>query len=403
MDLVTGASCSKKLLMLTGDTDTVQGKQGPFYHTLQELSTSFKRIDVLTPKVPTPWEKTLFGNVFFHPSPWFKGFHPWYIRRKGLELHQEHHYDIVTSHDFGLLYIGWGAWALFRKAKIPWISEIHHIPGIPRLAQWRDFFDQQWLRFYLKCVQSQVSAFRVVNAIQVPQVLKSWGISESKILLLYSAYLDLEVFAPATPEKPCPKVYDLVFCGRLVPNKGLFLLLEAVKILKKNHPQMVLAVIGKGPLEASLKQYACEHQIDAQIQWCGWLPSSDALAQVYRQSKVLVCPSFHEGGPRVTLEALACGIPIVCTRVGIMNEILHEEGELGFFSDWNAIELAQKIEQVLQKKEEETPSSALTRSARCRQAVLHLSKKQTISRYAQGLLEATEKGRVPKASLPADE
>ena len=48
-------------------------------------------------------------------------------------------------------------------------------------------------------------------------------------MVLYSLYLDLETYRPAEVSKE----YDLMYCGRLVPNKGLFILLAALKILKK--------------------------------------------------------------------------------------------------------------------------------------------------------------------------
>ncbi|MEK7483304.1 MAG: glycosyltransferase, partial [Planctomycetota bacterium] len=305
-----------------------------------------------------------------------KFFHPRYIYKYGQQLHREFHYDLMTSHDFGTLYIGWGAYFLAKKTQIPWISEIHHIPGIPRQATIRDLLDQKWLFYYVRKVCPQVSAFRVVNQKQVPEVLKSLGIPESKIRVLYSAYLDLEIFAPDASISKC---YDLVFCGRLVPNKGIFLLLKALKQLLSKYPQIQLAMIGEGPLKKSLQKFAEQQHLSQNIQWLGWVPSTQELARIYNQSKVLVSPSFHEGGPRVTLEALACGTPVICTRVGIMNEIL-QEGQTGYFTEWTPEDIASKITQVLDS------SWSSEKRALCRQSVQHLEKNRIVADYAQGLI-----------------
>lgn len=363
--------------MLSGDTDSIQGKQGPFYNTLSELAKHFCRIDVLTPKVSHVSVHQLFENVFLHASPLPKWRHPHYIATYGAKLHQQHHYDLMTSHDFGLLYIGWGAYRLYRQCKIPWVSEIHHIPGIPKVATLRDVLDQKLLFYYLKKVTPFVSGFRVVNETQVPTVLQKLAVPQEKILVLYSAYLDLETFQPRNSEKQ----YDLVYCGRLVSNKGLFLLLQSLVLLKEQFPQIKLAIIGEGPLKQKLQKKIRQWNLEKHVVWLGWLPTSEDLAKVYRVSRLLVCPSFHEGGPRVTLEALACGIPVVCTRVGIMNEIL-QEGQNGYFSDWSASDIAQKIAQVLNSRNDWETF--------CRQSVIHLEKQSIITQYAQGLLNAAQ-------------
>ena len=53
-------------------------------------------------------------------------------------------------------------------------------------------------------------------------------------------------------------------------------------------------------------------------------------------------PSFNEGGPRVTLEAMACKVPVITSRVGVMLDII-KEGENGLFIDWNPKDIADKI------------------------------------------------------------
>ena len=57
-------------------------------------------------------------------------------------------------------------------------------------------------------------------------------------------------------------------------------------------------------------------------------------------------PSFNEGGPRVTLEAMACNVPVLTSRVGIMNDIIIDM-ENGIFIDWNVEDIIDKITLLL--------------------------------------------------------
>jgi glycosyltransferase involved in cell wall biosynthesis len=83
------------------------------------------------------------------------------------------------------------------------------------------------------------------------------------------------------------------------------------------------------------------------VEFAGWLPTIKDLARIYNQSRIMVMPSFNEGGPRVTLEAMACKVPVITSRVGIMLDII-EDGENGLFIDWDAKDIAEKILLLLQ-------------------------------------------------------
>lgn len=332
------------IMMISADVSVVAGDKGPFYYMLEEFHNHFDRIDVIGLKPARIVSEQIFGNVFLHHPKRGKLFQPAFILRTGLKLLNERSYAFAVSHDYNLFYNGLGAYLLHRKTGLPYFSEIHHVPGYPRAACFREVFDRFCTRFYTRWVQNHALAIRVVNAVQLPELLTRWGIKKEKIQVLYSLYLDLDAYR--SNETAPQKKYDLVYCGRFVPNKGIFIILKALKLLKEKHPHIRLLLIGRGPLEIKVSRYIEDNGLNDHVDRIPWVAGTEDLADLYRLSKILVCASFNEGGPRVTMEAMACGTPVISTPVGIMPELIRH-GENGYLFDWDPLKLADQADRLL--------------------------------------------------------
>ncbi|MBR6374529.1 MAG: glycosyltransferase family 4 protein, partial [Victivallales bacterium] len=122
---------------------------------------------------------------------------------------------------------------------------------------------------------------------------------------------------------------DMLFAGRLVPKKGLDLLLEALSTLPANY---TLKVAGTGPEEARLRQLAQNLGVSGRVTWLGWL-GQEALRTVFATSSCLCVPSVEgrggmDGVPNVMLEAMASGLPVLAFGKGGIGEAL--DSEAGF-------------------------------------------------------------------------
>ena len=159
-------------------------------------------------------------------------------------------------------------------------------------------------------------------------------------------YIDIKVYRPI----PIEKKYDLVFCGRMVKNKGLFLILEILSILKKTNGSIKLLLIGKGPLTDKILKKIEKNGLTNNVKMIEWVETSYHLARLYNESKIMICASSSEGGPRVIIEAMACSIPVISTPVGLIKELV-DEGRSEFFFDWDPREAAKKIEILLDDAE----------------------------------------------------
>ncbi|MGH7805554.1 MAG: hypothetical protein ACREQJ_14495, partial [Candidatus Binatia bacterium] len=123
-----------KLLMISGDRALAGGARGAFHATLESFRRHWDRIDVICPRVGGAGERLVFAGVAVHPSPWALPLQWRWIASKGAELVARHGHDLATVHEYPPFYNGLGAWLLHRSTGIPYVLEIHHVPGHPRAA-----------------------------------------------------------------------------------------------------------------------------------------------------------------------------------------------------------------------------------------------------------------------------
>lgn len=333
-----------RLLMISGDRSMLAGKQGAFWYTLQAFSKEWERIDVICPHVPGGSDTAVFfGNVYFHPSPKGLWHQPFWIRKRGKQLVDVHHHDVMTVHEYPPFYNGIGAWRLSSATGVPYVLEIHHLVGYPVPASFSERIGRMLARIYLPVAGFRGDAIRTVSK-DTAETLMRWRVPQEKIRVVPSFYLDRPFFESLGPRPPVQ--YDVVFCGRLVANKGIGALLEAIAKL----PKASLLIIGDGPERQKLRQQAEALGIAHRTEFRGWLPTQKDVMQTIRSAKVLVMNSLSEGGPRVPLEAMAAGMPVIVTRVGVMPDVVID-GANGLFTTGKPDDLAQKIERVISDDE----------------------------------------------------
>jgi glycosyltransferase involved in cell wall biosynthesis len=99
------------------------------------------------------------------------------------------------------------------------------------------------------------------------------------------------------------------FVGRFVSQKAPHVLLGAMKRVAKQVPDARLAMVGAGPLEASLRAFARREGLDGRVRWLGERDARTVMAGF----DVFAIPSCKEGLPYVVLEAMSAGLPVVAT------------------------------------------------------------------------------------------
>jgi glycosyltransferase involved in cell wall biosynthesis len=132
---------------------------------------------------------------------------------------------------------------------------------------------------------------------------------------------DLERYQWGAPhDRPC---LGVLCVSRLVPGKGLELLVDAIAGLAERGTEAQLTVVGDGPLEPSLRARA-EHLGVADRVLLEGAVGQDEMPRYYREADVFCLPSFAEGVPVVLMEAMASGRPVVATRIAGIPELVDD-------------------------------------------------------------------------------
>jgi glycosyltransferase involved in cell wall biosynthesis len=123
-------------------------------------------------------------------------------------------------------------------------------------------------------------------------------------------------------ENPCP--FEILYVGRLVPVKGLFILIAALDRLVREGRQARLRFAGDGPDRAGLALNVAQRGLNPYVVFEGW-QSPDGVRALYQQADILVLPSFAEGIPVVLMEAMAMEIPCVTSRITGIPELIRDQ------------------------------------------------------------------------------
>jgi colanic acid/amylovoran biosynthesis glycosyltransferase len=120
-----------------------------------------------------------------------------------------------------------------------------------------------------------------------------------------------------------------VLCvGRLVPEKGQILLVEAVGRMRDQGVAVTLTLVGQGPTRPVIEALITRLDLSANIQLVGAM-SPEEVTTLYSQHDAFCLPSFAEGIPIVLMEAMASGLPVVTTQIaGIPELVAHDDSGL---------------------------------------------------------------------------
>ena len=211
--------------------------------------------------------------------------------------------------------------------------------------------------------------------IYFPRLTKKWSIrradclivsGQSELLMLQKRFrvprermkiiltpIDTAVFRPLDRSAACraagldPARRYVLFMGRLEDRvKRVSSLLQVFSALCRQHSDVDLLIVGEGIDRAALQRIAAALGLD-RVRFLGWISEIDEKVGLYNAAECLVLPSQSEGFPAVVGEAMACGTPVVASRVGGVPELVLD-GQTGWLvRPGHDEELAARLSDVL--------------------------------------------------------
>jgi colanic acid/amylovoran biosynthesis glycosyltransferase len=211
-------------------------------------------------------------------------------------------------------------WAVHRLTGIPW-SFTGHAHDL--------YVDRTMLRQKL-----QSAAFAVTISEFNRELLRSWyGPELARKVAIVRCGIDGEQFRPRTGDHPRPGPFILLCVASLRDYKGHPWLIQAMSLLKRRGHAVRLQLVGDGEDRLALCEQVAKAGLAAEVSFLGHQPS-DRVAELMRESDAVVLPSVvtsagkMEGIPVCLMEALACELPVVATRLSGTPELV-KHGETG--------------------------------------------------------------------------
>ncbi len=238
--------------------------------------------------------------------------------------------DVIHIQDHFIL--GKAVVGLNKKFNIPLIATNHFMPenltSLVKNQTAKAMFEQAlWARFS--------GVFNQAAIITTPTAFGAELIRPrlAKKVVPISSGIDLHQFNPpgqkpgirakySIPDKPV-----LLYVGRLDPEKRIEEILEAVAVAVKQL-DFCFVVVGKGLRKPVLEQLAKDLNIENNVVFTGFVPDED-LPYLYKLSRCFIIASRAELLSLVTLQAMACGLPVIAVNAGALTELV-QEGENGY-------------------------------------------------------------------------
>ena len=183
-------------------------------------------------------------------------------------------------------------------------------------------------------------------------VLRGWQIEPERLHVMRNG-VDLKRFTRLPAESTRASVGLgagvgplLLSVGHLIERKGHDLVIEALAALLPSHPQARLVIVGEGPARAGLEALARRLGVEPKVTLTGALPQAE-LPRWYSAADLLVLASSREGWANVLLEAMACGTPVVATRIWGTPEVVASPQAGRLAEERSGPALAQAVRQLL--------------------------------------------------------
>lgn len=315
-----------------------------------------RRTDPLTPEVTVIDERTRVIQIEAGEAdtgkadlrrhlPLFRSGVAAFQRREGVD------YDLVHSHYW---LSGWVGQALKAEWETPHVIMFHTLGE----AKNRHHLQEREPGYRINGERAiALDADRVIcaGAGEREMLIDTYGVPAPRIVTVPCG-VDTEKFRPGSRMRarrrlgldPCEPV--VLFVGRIEPLKGIDVLLRAASAVDAGFRLLVVGGDRKdNERKSELRALAAELGIEAKVTFRDAV-AHDELPLYYNAASICAVPSYYESFGLVAIEAMACGVPVVASRVGGLKETV-QDGRTGYLVPWHCPEpFAERLDLLLRNE-----------------------------------------------------
>jgi D-inositol-3-phosphate glycosyltransferase len=264
-------------------------------------------------------------------------------------------YDIVHSHYWLSGVVGERLKARWRVPHLTMFHTLAEVKSRSRISEWEPDVRIQAEH----AIVQQADRIIAAGSDEKELLVRLYGAAAERISVVPCG-VNLDLFQPVAQREARRELSlrdddrILLFVGRIEPLKGIDILLGAAAELAMEHDCSVLVIGGDSGAQqgeiAYLRNLAARLGIAERVSFLGAV-DHERLPLYYSAADVCVVPSFYESFGLVALEAMACGTPVVASRVGGLAGTVRD-GETGYLIPWRCPEpFAERIELLLGNEE----------------------------------------------------
>ena len=270
------------------------------------------------------------------------------------EFRQQHNltYDLVHSHYW---LSGWVGRALAHDMEVPHVTTFHTLSLIKMQARAGESepIQRQRVERELMADADQIVAF---SPHERDAMVRLYDADPDQIELVPCG-VDLARFQPLDQEESRERLglngdKVLLYVGRIESLKGLDLLVHTAAQMETGQGVRVLVVggdDGKEDATRQIRQLAQDLEVEDLFEFVGRVDQED-MPLYYSAADVCVVPSFYESFGLAALESMACGTPVVASRVGGLSTVV-QHGRTGYLKSWRCPEaFADSVEMIISSK-----------------------------------------------------
>lgn len=184
---------------------------------------------------------------------------------------------------------------------------------------WHEVWGNYWYDYlgaigvlgkFIEKATARLTQHNIVVSNSTKEHLEGLGLNSQSIEIIYNG-IDLQNIRNINPSSDKS---DLIFVGRLIKEKGVLTLINAIPDVKKEFPDVKCTIIGDGPEREKLEKQVNSLNLNENISFLGFVEDYNDVLSYMKSSKVFMILSQREGFGIVALEANACGLPVITIK-----------------------------------------------------------------------------------------